>query len=66
MSNEKPAQLDDAEHVRLTLAQGLKACRAMVANYRVMLSGAANDNPSEEPSAEQLYMLAEPRKTDEI
>jgi hypothetical protein len=37
----------DVEHVSLRLAQGLKACRSMVANYRAIFGGEANDNFSE-------------------
>ena len=51
MSDDECAREAEAEHVQLKLAQGLKACRAMVDNYRLMLGGAANDNGAEEQPA---------------
>ena len=48
MSDDECVRDADAEHLRLKLAQGLQACRAMVDNYRLMLGGAANDNAAEE------------------
>ena len=66
MSDEELVREADADHVRLQLAQGLKACRAMVANYRLMLGGAANDNVAEGPMAEaDLSALDVPRQVDE-
>jgi hypothetical protein len=41
--NELPREAD-VEQVSRRLHQSLKACQVMVANYRVMLSGGANDN----------------------
>jgi hypothetical protein len=41
----------DVEHLSLTLAQGLQACRSMVANYRAVIGGEANDNFPVEPAA---------------
>ena len=47
MSDEELARDMDVEHVSLRLAQGLKACRSMVASYRAVLGGEANDNFTE-------------------
>jgi hypothetical protein len=44
VSDEELTRDADVEHVSLKLAQGLKACRSMVANYRAMLDAKANDN----------------------
>ena len=50
MSDDELARNADVEHVSLRLAQGLKACRSMVANYRAMLDAEANDNVPEAPA----------------
>jgi hypothetical protein len=34
----------DVQQVNLKLNESLRACQAMVANYRLMLGGEANDN----------------------
>jgi hypothetical protein len=47
VSDEELARDADAEHVRRRLSQGLKACRSMVASYRAVLGGEANDNATE-------------------
>ncbi len=39
VSDEEPARERDVERANVKLAQGLKACRAVVAGYRAMLSG---------------------------
>jgi hypothetical protein len=49
VSDEELTRDSDVEHVSLRLAQGLKACRSMVANYRSLLDGEANDNFPEAP-----------------
>ena len=41
--NELPREAD-VEQVSRRLHQSLHACRVMVANYRAMLGGVANDN----------------------
>jgi hypothetical protein len=41
--DELPRQAD-VQQVSWQLNQSLKSCRAMVANYRLMLGGGANDN----------------------
>lgn len=51
MSDEEVVREADAEHLRFKLAQGLKACHAIVDNYRLMLGGAANDNGAGELTA---------------
>jgi hypothetical protein len=58
-SEEELTRDSEVEHVSLRLAQGLKACRSMVANYRAMLDGEANDNVPEAPEP------AVPREADE-
>ena len=45
--NELPREAD-VQQVSWRMNESLKACRAMVANYREMLAGVANDN---EPGA---------------
>ena len=50
MSDEELARTADVEHVSLRLAQGLKACRSMIADYRAMLDAEANDNMPEGPA----------------
>ena len=50
----------DVEHLSLKLAQGLQACRSMVANYRAILGGEANDN-----FPEALVEPTTPREADE-
>ena len=47
MSDQELASTADVEHVSLRLAQGLKACRSMIADYRALLDGEANDNVPE-------------------
>lgn len=47
MSDEELAPDTVVEHASLRLAQGLKACRSMVASYRAVLGGEANDNITE-------------------
>jgi len=60
VSDEKLMREADVEHVSLKLAQGLQACRSMVANYRAILRGEANDN-----FPEALVEPAESREADE-
>jgi hypothetical protein len=60
VSDEELTRDADVEHVSLKLAQGLKACRSMVANYRAMLDAEANDNIPEAPAEP-----AAPRDADE-
>jgi hypothetical protein len=60
VSDEVPPREADVEHVNFKLAQGLRACRSVVANYRMMLGGEANDNFSE-----ALVEAAVPREADE-
>jgi hypothetical protein len=60
VSDEELTRDADVEHVSLKLAQGLKACRSMVANYRAMLDAEANDNIREAPAEP-----AAPRDADE-
>jgi hypothetical protein len=60
VSDEELTRDADVEHVSLTLAQGLKACRSMVAKYRAMLDAEANDNIPEAPAEP-----AAPRDADE-
>jgi hypothetical protein len=50
VSDEELARSAAAEHVSLKLAQGLKACRSMIADYRAMLNAETNDNDSEAPA----------------
>jgi hypothetical protein len=65
VSDDGLAREADVEHVSLKLAQGLKACRALVANYRLMLGAAANDNRAQLPAEDELFMFAAPREADE-
>jgi hypothetical protein len=60
VSDEELARTADVEHVSLRLAQGLKACRSIVASYRAVLGGEANDN-----FTEALVEPAERREADE-
>jgi len=46
VSNEIPSD-PEAEQFSTRIHEGLKMCRTMVANYRAMLSGGANDNISD-------------------
>jgi hypothetical protein len=48
VSDEEPARERDVERANVKLAQGLKACRAVVAGYRAMLSGETGENPDQE------------------
>jgi hypothetical protein len=59
VSDEELTRDVDIEHVSLRLAQGLKACRSVVASYRAALGGEANDNFPEAPQP------AAPRDADE-
>ncbi len=59
MSDEELPRDGDVEDVSRTLAQSLKACRSMVADYRAMLDAEANDNVPGAPEP------AVPRETDE-
>ena len=65
MSDEDPARAADAEHASLKLAQGLKACRSVVANYRVMFGGEANDNRPATSAEDEFFLFAERSETDE-
>ena len=51
-SNELPPEAD-VEEISLSIADGLKSCRSMIANYRAMISGdgEANDNLPKERAA---------------
>ena len=49
MSDEDPPREANLEQATVKLAQGLKACHAVVANYRAMLGGEANDDAPEDP-----------------
>ena len=44
MSDEQLPPEADVTQVSWKLNESLKACQAMVANYRLMLGGVANDN----------------------
>ena len=44
MSDEQLPPEADVTQVSWKLHESLKACQAMVANYRLMLGGVANDN----------------------
>ena len=60
MSDEDPPREANLEQASLKLAQGLKACHSVVANYRAMLGGGANDNgPAGPPEGEQ-FIVVEP------
>ena len=50
MSDDELPREADVEQVSRRLHQSLKACRLMVANYRAMLAGVANDNDPVEGS----------------
>jgi hypothetical protein len=41
----------DVDEINLSIADGLKSCRSMVANYRAMIRGEMNDNLPEERAA---------------
>lgn len=41
----------EVEEINLSITDGIKSCRSMVANYRAMISGEANDNIPEEQAA---------------
>lgn len=59
MSDEDPPRGENLEQASLKLAQGLKACHTVVANYRAMLGGEANDNgPQDPPQGEHLILAA--------
>ena len=60
MSDEDPPREANLEQANLKLAQGLKACHAVVANYRAMLGGEANDNGPENPAEGVHFILAAP------
>ena len=44
MSDEQLPPEADVTQISWKLHESLKACQAMVANYRLMLGGVANDN----------------------
>jgi hypothetical protein len=48
VSDEDLRPEPDVAHVNWKLNESLKACHAMVADYRLMLGSVANDNPSVE------------------
>jgi hypothetical protein len=50
VSDEELASSAEVEQVRSKLAEAVKACRSMVANYRAMLDTDANDNVPEAPA----------------
>ncbi|HEX4799796.1 MAG TPA: hypothetical protein VFU91_01315 [Sphingomicrobium sp.] len=41
----------DVDEINLSIADGLKSCRSIVANYRAMIRGETNDNIPEERAA---------------
>ena len=51
MSGNELPPAANVEEINLSIADGLKSCRSMVANYRAMISGEANDNFPEERAA---------------
>ena len=51
MSGNELPPAADVEEINLSIADGLKSCRSMAANYRAMISGEANDNLPEERAA---------------
>ena len=58
MSDEQLPPEADVTQVSWKLNESLKACQAMVANYRLMLGGVANDN---QPSGEDGRSFAAER-----
>lgn len=66
MSDEEPARAADAEHASFRLAQGLKACRSVVANYRMMLGGEANDNRPASSVEDEFFLFDKPSAPDEV
>ena len=65
MSDEEPAREPDIERANVKLAQGLKACHDVVAGYRKILGGEANDNGRRCPSEDEPLMFAAPQEPDE-
>jgi hypothetical protein len=65
VSDEEPAREPDAERANVKLAQGLKACHDVVAGYRKMLGGEANDNGAGPPSEDEPLMFAAPQEPEE-
>lgn len=58
MSGEGNPREADFEQATHSLSEGLRSCRAIVDNYRVMLGGESNDNEVEEPTERALYQFA--------
>jgi len=48
MSADELPPTAEVEEINLSIADGIKSCRSMVANYRAMIRGGANDNLPEE------------------
>lgn len=46
----------DFDHANLALNEGLKSCRAVVSNYRAMMSGDRGANSSAETSGQSHYI----------
>ena len=59
MSDDELPPTAEVEEINTSITDGLKCCRSMVAHYRLMISGEANDNlpkgqaANDEPSGEQ-------------
>ena len=48
MSGDELPPNAEVEEIGVSITDGLKSCRSMVANYRAMIRGEANDNLPEE------------------
>jgi len=51
MSGDDASPEADVEELNHGIADSLKSCHSMVANYRAMISGEANDNLPHEQAA---------------
>jgi hypothetical protein len=51
MSGDELPPVAEVEEISLAISDGLKSCRSMVANYRAMIRGEANDNAPDEQAA---------------
>jgi len=57
MSGDELPPNAEVEEIGMSITDGLKSCRSMVANYRAMISGQdeANDNVPEEQGANDKH-----------
>jgi hypothetical protein len=65
VSDEESAREPDAERANVKLAQGLKACHDIVAGYRKMFGGEANDNGAGRSTEDDPLMFAAPKAPEE-